>query len=151
MDTDSVMTANGVTSWLDGDGLMPTVVAASGSFTGLDNQSATFTSSMWNFNSSAISAFWAVDGFTFDLISSNVVVRIDGSIYVTGTGRISGNGFDNTLMSWFFSTQDDPANHVFSFSGGGEALPDGGATVALLGLSLAGIEGIRRKVRKAKS
>ena len=151
MDTDSVMTANGVTSWLDEGLLMPTVVAASGNFSGLDNQSVTFTSSMWNFNSGVISAFWAVDGFTFDLISSNVVYRIDGSIYVTGTGMVSRNGFDPTLMSWFFSTQNDPSNHVFSWSGGGEAVPDGGATVALLGLSLAGIEGIRRKLMRAKS
>ena len=33
----------------------------------------------------------------------------------------------------------------------GVRLPDGGATVALLGLALAGIEGIRRKLRRAKS
>ena len=53
--------------------------------------------------------------------------------------------------TWSFSAQDDPADGVFSFSGASEAIPDGGATVALLGLALAGIEGIRRKLRRAKS
>ena len=39
---------------------------------------------------------------------------------------------------------------MFSFSASSN-IPDGGATVALLGLSLAGIEGIRRKLMKKKS
>jgi hypothetical protein len=38
---------------------------------------------------------------------------------------------------------------VFSFSA--STVPDGGMTVTLLGLALAGIEGIRRKVKKANS
>jgi VPDSG-CTERM motif len=57
----------------------------------------------------------------------------------------SGNGFD-----WNFTVQGDPSNGVFSFSGGSEAIPDGGATVALLGLALTGIEGIRRKLMRGK-
>jgi hypothetical protein len=68
-----------------------------------------------------------------------------------GTGIITGNGFDDTAGTWSFTAQDDPSNGVFSFSGGSQATPDGGATVALLGLALAGIEGIRRKLMRAKS
>ena len=38
---------------------------------------------------------------------------------------------------------------MFSFSAA--SIPDGGATVALLGLSLAGIEGIRRKLMRKRA
>jgi hypothetical protein len=87
----------------------------------------------------------------FNLIASRVVFQGDGIIFVSGTCTITGHGFDPTAGTWNFSTQDDPSNGVSSFSGGSESTPDGGATVALLGLALAGIEGIRRKLMRAKS
>ena len=143
-------TATQVTTWLDQVGNMPTVQGASGSFAALDGATATFAFP-WVFGSGA-PALWTVGGFTFDLIASSIVSQIgDGFLLVSGTGYISGNGFAPTSSTWFFSTNDDPANGVFSWSGGSESVPDGGATVALLGLALAGIEGIRRKLMKAKS
>jgi len=146
LDTDSVNTATEVTSWVDA-----TVQSGSGSFAGLDNMAVAFTPT-WFFNSGPIVAFWSVGGFTFDLIASSVFQRFgDGFLLVTGTGTITGNGLEPSFGTWFFSVQDDPANDVFSWSGGTEAIPDGGATVALLGLSLAGIEGIRRKLMRSKS
>jgi len=132
---------------------MPTVQSASGSFAGLDNppQTATFAFP-WVFGS-GVPALWTVGGFTFDLIASHIVSQIgDGFLLVAGTGMITGPaGFDPTRGNWLFSVQDDPADGVFSFSGSTQATPDGGATVALLGLALAGIEGIRRKLMRAKS
>ena len=109
-----------------------------------------FTSSPWSFNSGPVTLFWQVDGFTFNLIASSVVFQQDGFVLVSGTGTVSGNGYTNRPATWHFSAQDDPSNGVFSFSGGIE-VPDGGATLALLGLALVGIEGIRRKLRRAKS
>jgi hypothetical protein len=56
---------------------------------------------------------------------------------------------DQSAGTWSFTAQDDLSDGVFSFSGGNEA-PEGGARVGLLGLALAGIEGLRRKVMRAK-
>jgi VPDSG-CTERM motif len=149
LDTGSVNTATQVTGWLDEGGFMPTVQSASGSFSGLAGATATFAFS-WSFNSGPIALFWQVGGFTFDLIASRIVSQGGGFLSVFGTGTISGNGFDATRGTWSFTVQDDASNGVFSFSGGSQATPDGGATVALLGLALAGIEGIRRKLMRAK-
>ena len=152
LDTGTVNTATQVLTWLDESGDMPTVQSGSGSFAGLDGATATFAFP-WSFNTAIpIAAFWTVGGFTFNLIASTIISQIgDGFLLVSGTGTISGPGYANTTgVTWSFSVQDDASNGVFSFSGGSEAIPDGGATVALLGLSLAGIEGIRRKLRRAK-
>ena len=151
LNTGSVNTASQVTGWLDEGGFMPTVQSASGSFAGLAGAFVTFTSS-WSFNSGPIALFWQVGGFTFNLIASNIVFQGGGFLAVSGTGTISGNGYATTTgVTWSFTVQDDSSNGVFSFSAGSEAIPDGGATVALLGVALAGIEGTRRKLMRAKS
>ena len=150
LDQPSVNTATQVTSWVD-----PTVESASGSYAGFVHigDAVTFTPT-WSFNSGAITAFWQVDGFTFDLIASSIVFQGGGFLAVSGTGTISGHGFDATAGTWTFSTQDDSSNGVFSFSAStfsSQATPDGGPTVALLGLALAGIECTRRKLKRPKS
>ena len=152
LNSGSVNTASQVLTWLDEGGDMPTVQSGSGSFAGLDGQTATFAFP-WSFNSGPIAAFWTVGGFTFNLIASTIISQMgDGFLAVSGTGTISGNGYATTTgVTWNFTVQDDASNGVFSFSGGSEAIPDGGPTVALLGLALAGIEGIRRKLMRAKS
>jgi len=147
LNSGSVNTATQVTGWLDENLALPTVESASGVFSGLDGATVMFTPT-WSFNSGAIAAFWTVDGFTFNLIASHIVYQDNGFLSVVGSGTIIGNGYNST-GTWRFSTQDDPSNGVFTFSG--STVPDGGATVALLGLALAGVEGIRRKLRRAKS
>src|SRR5436190_24220119 len=132
LNSGSVNTASQVLTWLDENGDMPTVQSASGSFAGLDGQTATFAFP-WSFNSGPIAAFWTVGGFTFNLIASTIISQIgDGFLAVSGTGTISGNGYATTTgVTWNFTVQDDASNGVFSFSGGSEAIPDGGPTVAL--------------------
>ena len=152
LDTTTVNTATKVISWLDENNAMPTVQSASGDFAGLVGATAVFTPfTQWSFTSGPIALFWQVDGFTFSLIASNIVFQGGGFLSVFGRGTISGHGFGPELGTWTFSAQDDPSSGVFSFSAGSEAAPDGGATVALLGLALAGIEGIRRKFMRSKS
>ena len=146
LNSGSVNTATAVTGWLDENGFGPTVQSVSGvfaAFVGVGD-TVTFTPT-WTFNSGFVAAFWTVDGFTFSLIASNIVFQGDGFVSVSGTGTITGNGYHSN-GTWSFSAQDDPSNGVFSFSA--TTAPDGGATVALLGLSLAGIEVIRRKLRR---
>ena len=149
LNSDSVNTATQVVSWLDEGGNMPTVESASGIFAGLAGQTATFAFS-WSFTSGAITGFWTVGGYTFDLIASTLVFQGNGFVFVDGRGTITGPGLNAPRSAtWLFSVQDPSSGGVFSFSGS-SSIPDGGATVALLGLSLAGIEGIRRKLRRAK-
>jgi hypothetical protein len=151
LDSGSVNTASQVTGWLDEGGFMPTVQSVSGDFASFVTVGDSVTFAFpWSFSSGPIAAFWVVDGFTFNLIASSIVFQGGGFVSVSGTGTVSGNGFSTNIATWNFSTQDDPSNGVFSFSGGNEA-PDGGPTLALLGLALAVIEGIRRKLRNAKS
>ena len=77
----------------------------------------------WNFSSGPLPALWSVGGFTFDLTASSIVPQGNGFLNVSGTGTITGNGFDPTPGSWRFSTQNPPANGVFSFSASTTASP----------------------------
>jgi hypothetical protein len=149
----SVNDATQVIGWLDGGDPpnMPTVESVSGVFATFGvmvGDSVTFTPT-WSFNSGPISMFWQVDGFTFHLVASQVVFQPDGFVSVSGSGYITGPNDYRQGGNFRFTSQDDPADGVFSFSM--SSIPDGGATVALLGLSLAGIEGIRRKLRRKQS
>src|SRR4029453_9493060 len=91
-------------------------------------------------------ALWSVGGFTFDLDGSVVVLQNADFLLISGTGTITGNGFDPTPGTWSFTSQSPKAGGVFSFSSSdGFAAPDGGSTVALLGLGLTCVWLIRRK------
>lgn len=147
LNSDSVNTATQVVSWLDEGGNMPTVQSASGIFAGLVGQTAIFAFS-WTFGS-GVPVLWQVGGYTFNLIASTITYQANGFLFVSGTGTITGNGLHSTA-NWLFSVQDGASGGVFSFSSS-NSIPDGGATAALLGLALAGIEGIRRKIMKPKS
>ena len=123
LNTNSVNTATQVTGWLNGAGAKPTVVSRSGSFTSVPARASVTMAKPWNFNS-GLANLWSVGGFTFNLTASSIVLpRVPGFIAVSGTGTISGNGFDPTPGSWRFSTQDPPANGVFSFSASTTASP----------------------------
>jgi hypothetical protein len=92
---------------------------------------------------------WSVGGFTFDLLSSTIVTQNVQSLFITGTGIVSGPGFDPTNMEWNFTTQSSRGilRTILSFSADGVAVPDGGSAVALLGIALTGIEVLRRRLK----
>jgi hypothetical protein len=156
-DTSSPGTASEVTSWV-----APTIVSPSlptGTFSGvvLPGQNVTFTSSIWTFaDSTTINPFWMVDGFTFELLNSHIVSQgVDsgkGFVVVSGTGIVSGNGFTPTTMTWSFESQDPPAgaNPIsWSFAASANSVstvPDGGATVMLLGIALSGVALLKKKL-----
>lgn len=132
-----------------------TVDSASGDYASLAGDAVAMSSLPWNFNSGPIPGFWSiggVGGFSFDLTSSSIVSQGGGFLNVVGSGYANGPGFDSTLGSWRFSTQDSgtgsPAQFSFSSS---TTVPDGGTTALLLGLGLLGVGlGSRRfKLRKA--
>jgi len=154
--TASAGTATQVTGWIN-----PTVFADTGTFATPSpfavsvGTTATFTSSAWNFvTSTPINNFWSVGGYTFQLLSSYIVAQagtpgINGFVVVNGTGIVSGNGYTPTVMSWSFTSQDPKAGvnpDQWTFSASANSVPDGGATVMLLGLALSGVALLKKKL-----
>lgn len=147
-DTDSLATATEVDTFLN-----VMVTSRDGDFASTVNvgDSVSMTTPYVFMPSMATPALWSVGGFTYDLASSTVVLQTADFLLITGTGTISGNGFEATTGTWSFTSQSPDADGVFSFSAGSNAqgVPDGGTTVALLGIALAGVELIRRKLASA--
>src|SRR5262249_4154460 len=123
LDSDSVVTATRVTGWLDQNGMIPTIQSRGGDFATYVNVQAPVTmTAPWSFNSGPLPALWSVGGFTFNLTESHVTFQGNGNVNVSGTGTITGNGFDPTPGAWLFSTQDPNAGGVFSFSAADSAV-----------------------------
>jgi len=138
-----------VTGWHGlGAGGLPQVLSHDGSFNGFVTDGDAVTIAFpWSFNSGAVPNFWRVDGFVFNLTTSSITMQGGGAVAVEGTGTISGNGFGLTSGTWSFTTQNPSAKSRFSFSASGAAVPEGGSAVALLGIALVGIEGLRRSLQ----
>jgi hypothetical protein len=71
------------------------------------------------------------------------------SVNVLGTGTAQITGFEDTVGVFTVSGTGNAAHLSFDASGiaAGDPVPDGGSTVALLGIALAGLELLRRKRR----
>jgi hypothetical protein len=152
-DTSSAATATEVTSFIGTQ-----VLSDSGTFASFITPiaPALFTSSTWMLNdpSTSIPNFWQAGGFTFQLNSSSIIIQggtpgVNGFVVVNGTGSISGNGFGPQVMSWSFTAQDpksgvNPDQWTFSASTNAQ-VPDGGATVMLLGIALSSLALLKRK------
>jgi hypothetical protein len=151
LNTNDALTATAVNEWhFVGSTGLPYVNNASQDFLPTLGQSVTFAAP-WVFTA-ATPTLWSVLGFSFDLTSS-VVTHDSVSVTVKGFGIMHKAGFDDTFGSFNFTTQNPgadpdlggPLPASFSFSSSGNALPDGGSAMALLGIALLGVEGIRRK------
>ena len=152
-DTNSLATATKVNIWFDdhnNPGHSTVEAGGTGDFAGILPGTQATMHNGWIFNpSTPTPALWSVGGFTFDLLSSTIVTQNASFLSISGTGIVSGNGFEPTAMDWAFTTQSSGGRThlVFSFSANGTAVPDGGAAVALLGIALTGVEVLRRKLR----
>jgi len=151
-DTNSLATATRVVTWFDvfHNAGFSSVTSASGDFGFIAPGTQATMGAPWIFNpSTPTNALWSVGGFTFDLTSSTIVTQNATTLVIEGTGIVSGNGFDPTVMDWSFTTQSagGKTRTTFSFSANGATVPDGGSAVALLGLALTGIEVLRRRLR----
>ena len=122
----------------------------SGSFAAVAPGTAATFVAPWSFNSGPIMNFWQVAGFSFSLLSSSQQMQTMTFLNVTGTGIISGNGFDPTFGTWSFTIPNgSPQGTIFTFAAASAAVPEGGSALALLGLALVVVEGVRRKLAKA--
>ena len=159
--TSSPGTAASVSQWNN-----PYVTSDSGAFGSIPIgplSPVTMAAGSWSFASGPVNNFWSVAGFTFNLLSSSVFSQggtpgVNGFVFVTGIGTVTSTtpGLDPTQMTWSFTSQDPPAgvganggpNWTFSASANSVNVPDGGATVMLLGLALSGVAVLRRKLTK---
>ena len=137
-------TANAVTTWLN-----PEVQSRTGSFAGIAVGTAVTMTAPWVFDpSTALPALWTVGGFTFNLASSTIALQNSTFLTISGLGTITGPaGFDPTAGSFNFTTQSPDAAGVFSFSAANTVVgvPDGGSTIALLGMGLLALSSLRRR------
>jgi hypothetical protein len=151
LDTSSAGTATMVTGWHGIGGVgVPAVQTVDGTFGNFIAPGGGVTfHAPWSFNSGAISSFWTVNGFTFDLTSSAIPPgsQTAHAVVVNGVGTVSKPGFDITPGTFSFTTQDPSANSFFSFSGSSAAVPEPATIISLLsGSSLLGaVMFIRRR------
>jgi hypothetical protein len=146
-DTNSLLTVTRVVTWFDSNGnagFSSVQVGGTGNFAGIPAGTQATMAQPWIFTpSTPTPGLWSVGGYTFDLLASSVVTRTATFLNISGTGTVSGNGFDPTSMDWSFTSQKSGST-FFSFSANGEAVPDGGTTVMLLGAAL-GVLGMARR------
>jgi hypothetical protein len=153
-DTTSLATATRVNTWFDvfhNAGFSNVTGGATGDFAGIPAGTQAAMGTPWIFNpSTPTPGLWSVAGFTFDLSSCTIENQDATDLTISGTGFVSGNGFDVTAMTWMFTSQNaggqDMQEFSFSANSNSTGVPDGGSAVALLGLGLAGIEALRRKL-----
>ena len=151
-DTQSLATASEVMTWTNAQ-----VTLATGSFASIPTGTAATLAQPWVFvPSTATPGLWSVtfggNTFSFDLASDTVFSpRSTQFLNVSGPGTIHGTGFLDTPGEWSFTSTNangqDRTSFTFTTDTTANGVPDGGATVALLGLGLAGLEGLRRLLR----
>src|SRR6266436_8508943 len=151
-DTNSLATATTVVTWYDvfHNAGFSSVTSGTGDFAGIAPGTSAAMAA-WAFNpSTPTPGLWSVGGFTFNLLSSTIVTQNASTLVITGTGIVSGNGFDPTAMDWSFTTQSSGGRTrtTFSFSANGVAVPDGGSAVMLLGAALSALGMARRFLKR---
>lgn len=115
----------------------------------LDATPVTFASP-FNFTAPPVNDLWSFGGFSFDLLAVTSIMRSgtteSGGIIIIGNGTLQAAGFDDTPGTFSFSANSTQTE--FRFGATNEAtvqVPDGGATIGLLGLGLLGLSTLRRR------
>lgn len=145
--TTNLAAATGIQSWL-----LAEVDEGSGSFDSVADGTSVLFSQPWVFNpSTSMTPLWTIAGpenFAFNLTSSTTSFQNGFFLAITGTGTFTGANYDPTPGIWSFTTQGSGAQGKFSWSSSSVAasVPDGGTTVALLGVSFLGLCGFRRLI-----
>ncbi len=85
----------------------------------------------------------ATDVYSFSATSVTVIQQSAGFLDVKGNGIAHIDGFSDTPGNWYIHSTGE--NTYFTF-GAGTKVPDGGATVALLGIAVCGLGFLRRKI-----
>lgn len=128
-----------------------------GSFVGTTGDTVGWTAFGWNPATTPVTPLWTFfdvgTGWTysFDLANLSIASQNNSFLNLLGTGtlKISGGGYTDTAGYWSFTISNPgggaSANFHFTFANAQTAaVPDGGMSVVLLGLALAGMAGVRR-------
>lgn len=121
------------------------VVASSGDLTQPNLAPATMTDFQFNPLSPNPVSVWTVGGFTFEMDSVTINTQNSINLSLSGTGTITGNGFDATPGTWEFTGQT-ASDITFSWSSSNLAVPVP-AAVWLFGSGLIGLVGVARRKR----
>jgi hypothetical protein len=138
-----------------------------GSFAGTFGDSVTWRIFGWNPSTTPVTPLWTYHdvgtGFNYAFNLTSVTVKGQDNFFLnllgTGTLFVTGPGspYDaaGTSGVWSFTisnpTGGPHATFDFTFANSQTAVPDSGSAVALLGIALAGIEGVRRALRARRS
>jgi len=114
----------------------------------------------WIFNSGtpalpapgpAKSGLWSVNGFTFDLTSSQVVSQSANFLNIAGVGTASGNSFDPTPGTWSFTSTKSNGQDSQTFGFQSSTVVPESSTLALFAtgaICLASVHLLRRKSKR---
>jgi len=116
------------------------VVQAEGDLAGLNGMLGAIKDFAFAPFTGPITAFYTVNGLTFDLLSV-VVERGANTLTLRGKGLFRMAGFDDTEANWIFTGQ---GNRTFSWSATSESVPEP-ATLILFGSGLLAL-GLRRRL-----
>lgn len=89
-------------------------------------------------------SIWSVDGFTFSMDSVVVDFQSFNFLLLSGSGTVSGNGFDATEGTWKFSANTANSN-TFSWSSSSATVVPVPAAVWLFGSGIIGMAGVARR------
>ena len=143
----------------DADGInvianVAVVTVVSGDFDTFLNFTDLVTYNDFTFNpSTAVAGLWTGGGFTFNLAGSVIVSQTDTGVVLSGSGTVTGNGFDPTPAAWSFS--GDRTTNTFAFSSTTSTEPPvvtpEPTSLLLLGIGLlTGGLGVARQNRRAR-
>jgi hypothetical protein len=134
--SDAMWTASGTGDYSNTAGIQTTFKSINYTGTGANALLAGPVSPLWTFKLGATTYSFELTGVSFAYNGSAIST-------LAGSGIASITGYDPTPGSFVFGS-------VFQFvSGAATSVPDGGSTIALLGLALVGVEGLRRRLRSA--
>jgi hypothetical protein len=93
--------------------------------------------------------------YSFDLANVAVKSQDNEFLNLTGSGTLHATNFEDATGTWSFTISNPGggahANFGFTFANSQTSVPEGGSALALLGLALAGMVGVRRKLRVSYS
>lgn len=123
------------------DGL---VLTSSGDLSFAFGTPVTMTDFQFNPLSPVGVAVWSVGGFSFNMDAISINTQNSSNLSLSGTGVVSGNGFDATAGTWEFTAQGSQSA-AFTWSSSSVAAVPVPAAVWLFGSALLGLIGIARK------
>ena len=150
LDNTLLGSANGVTSF----GVVTVGGIPDGTFTGTAGAAVTWNPFNWNPANTPIIPLWTytvgLTTYSFDLTTVSVDDQDNQFLNLLGTGVLHATGYTDTAGTWSFTISNPTggahANFAFTFANSQTAsVPDGGMTVAMLGLALSGLGLVRRK------